>query len=105
MNGSDAAHRYWEQYSDYISESYMDDVAWESFLEEAIEHEKFTDEDGEWLPEYDTHDKLMQTQECKDYTQEFISTLIEIQDECSYLEHDCGGCLYAYHGVSRSDFA
>tara|TARA_R100000152_G_C6713203_1_gene140451 strand:+ start:400 stop:717 length:318 start_codon:yes stop_codon:yes gene_type:complete len=105
MDGSDAAHKYWEDYGDYIDPQNMDDCAWECFKEEAAEDELFTDEDGEWLPEYDTEDKLYNSKECRTYINDFISTLTEIQDECRYFEKDCGGCYYRYYGVSRSDFA
>tara|TARA_R110002012_G_scaffold194939_2_gene363174 strand:- start:4850 stop:5167 length:318 start_codon:yes stop_codon:yes gene_type:complete len=105
MDGCEAAHRHWEQYSDYIEEQYMDDCGWECFKEEAAEHEDFTNEDGEWLPEYDTDEKLYNSDVCREYISAFISTLTEIQDDCRFLEVNCGGCLYSYYGVSRSDFA
>jgi hypothetical protein len=102
MNGSRAAERCWDRHINYVKEHDMPDLAWDYFLDEAAEHEKFADDNGEWLEGFP--EKLDETKEWDEYCIDFCN-MLESLHEAWRDYNECRGDPYAYYGVSRSDFA
>ena len=103
MNGKSDAENWWRSHGEYVHEQILlDEIAWLCFIEAAVEHEAFTDDNGEWLEGYPKG--LDGTNLWHQYCKDFCNMLESIQEACREWD-SCGNDPYVYYGVSRSDFA
>ena len=95
MNAEHDAERHYDMHGCEDTNCALE-AAWDSFRWAAAEDERFTDEDGEWLPgfpdAFDDHPVWI------DYADEFVKTIEDIIREVSSFTG-----WENYYGVSRSD--